>query len=101
MFAESWQAGFLNSILTYLLHSTILLGGVWLMTSLISSRHDALKETCLKFALLGGLVTATMQAVFHVKPLPVQVNLFDTTLSAPAPEVVNQTEGEVRLTEVN
>lgn len=101
MFAESWQAGFLNWILTYLLHSTILLGGVWLMTSLISSRHDALKETCWKFALIGGLVTATMQAGFHVKPITGQVNLFDTTLSAPAPEDVNRTEGEDRLSEVN
>ena len=34
MFTDSWQAGFLSWFLTYLLHSTALLGCVWFVTSL-------------------------------------------------------------------
>ena len=50
MFTESWQAGFLSWFLTYLLHSTALLGCVWMVTSFLSSRFEALKETLWKFA---------------------------------------------------
>ncbi len=85
MFTESWQAGFLSWFLTYLLHSTALLGCVWIVTSLISSRFEALKETLWKFALIGGLVTATMQVGFHVQPITGQLNLFETTSNVSAP----------------
>ena len=86
MFTESWQAGLLSWFLTYLLHSTALLGCVWMVTSLISSRFESLKETLWKFALIGGLVTATMQVGFHVQPITGQLNLFETTSYVPASE---------------
>ena len=54
-------------LLTYLLHSTLLLGGAWLATRglgrLTSARRPLLsvQQTVWRAALLGGLVTATLQ----------------------------------------
>lgn len=54
-------------LLTYLLHSTLLLGGAWLATRLLGRWRKprrpllAVQETLWRTALLGGLVTATLQ----------------------------------------
>lgn len=47
-------------LLTYTLHSTLLLGGAWLLT-LRSIRSESLRDTLWKVALVGGLITATVQ----------------------------------------
>lgn len=56
-------------VLTYLIHSTALLGGVWAFTAGRWIRSDALKERLWKFALVGGLITATLQMCSDVEPL--------------------------------
>lgn len=84
MFAESWQAGFLNWVLTYLLHSTILLGGVWMVSLLLSARLDAIKETLWKFALLGGILTATAQVGLQFEPLTGRLNLYSSRVEIPS-----------------
>jgi beta-lactamase regulating signal transducer with metallopeptidase domain len=48
-------------LLTYLLHSTILLGGAWLLSSARLVRAPVVKDALWKVCLVGGLVTATVQ----------------------------------------
>lgn len=49
-------------LLTYLVHSTLLLGCAWLLTRYVV-RRESLRETLWKTALVGGLVTATAATV--------------------------------------
>ncbi|HEX5004847.1 MAG TPA: M56 family metallopeptidase [Gemmatimonadales bacterium] len=59
--ASSW-------LLTYLVHSTILLGAAALVTRSLVQSH-AIRDTLWKAALLGGIVTATVQLGLGVTPL--------------------------------
>ena len=43
-------------ILTYLLHSTILLGGLWILSRAVRKLPAAWQESLWRTALLGGLV---------------------------------------------
>jgi len=54
MIALSWGA-------TYLVHSTCLLTGVWILLRLVRAASDSLRETLWKIALVGGVVTASTQ----------------------------------------
>ncbi|HMB53210.1 MAG TPA: M56 family metallopeptidase, partial [Thermoanaerobaculia bacterium] len=56
-------------MLTYLLHSTILLAAAWLVSKRLGERRLAIQETAWKLALVGGLVTATVVTVAGVEPL--------------------------------
>jgi len=49
-------------LLTYSLHSTLLLGGVWVLTRRGIIRSHQLRDLFWKMALIGGLVTATTQS---------------------------------------
>ena len=51
-------------LLTYLLHSTILLGGAWLLSATRTVRSALAHDTLWKVCLVGGLVTATVQTAF-------------------------------------
>ncbi len=68
---------------TYGVHSTLLLGSVALVTGLFVKR-DAWRDTLWKAALLGGLVTATLQLALGTRPLvgrwelPVRGSGFET-----------------------
>jgi hypothetical protein len=55
-------------LLTYLLHSTALLGGAWLLERLRVVRSNAARDTLWKVALVGGLITATAQLALRVEP---------------------------------
>ncbi len=55
-------------LLTYLVHSTLLIGIAWLVTRRLSDRHLALREAMWRLALFGGLVTATLQLGLGVEP---------------------------------
>src|SRR4029077_10271419 len=46
---------------TYLVHSTLLLGGVWIFLKLHRRAGHSLRETLWKTALVGGVVTASGQ----------------------------------------
>ncbi|HEU5219873.1 MAG TPA: M56 family metallopeptidase [Gemmatimonadales bacterium] len=54
-------------LLTYLLHSTLLLTGAWLLAPRFRSHR--VRETLWKTALFGGFVTATGQSLLQVSPL--------------------------------
>jgi HEAT repeat protein len=69
---------------TYAAHSTLLLGGVALLTTFVV-RRDAWRETLWKVALLGGLVTASLQLAFGVRPLVGRIELPQSEALAPAP----------------
>lgn len=55
-------------LLTYALHSTVLLGLAWVLTRSSSVEHGV-REIVWKTALVGGLITASLQASFDVKPM--------------------------------
>ncbi len=55
-------------LLTYLVHSTLLLVLAWLADRLLSDRQLALRETLWRLALFGGLLTASAQLATGVKP---------------------------------
>lgn len=52
-------------LLTYALHSTLLLGVVWLLTSRGPVRSHHLRDLFWKAALVGGIVTATAQSALR------------------------------------
>jgi beta-lactamase regulating signal transducer with metallopeptidase domain len=53
-------------LVTYLLHSTLLLGGAWLFSATVRRAADEIREAVWKAALVGGVVTATLQVVVGV-----------------------------------
>lgn len=55
-------------LLTYSLHSTVLLGAVWFLTARRIVRSHQLQDTFWKAALVGGLITATAQYGFGIRP---------------------------------
>ena len=55
-------------LLTYLLHSTLLLGAAWLATRRLI-QAPAVRDLLWKAALLGGVVTASLQAGLGFEPL--------------------------------
>ena len=56
-------------LLTYLAHSTILLGVAWLIARFLGDRRLALQEILLRIALVGGLLTSTLQVGLGVEPV--------------------------------
>lgn len=73
--AQSW-------LLTYALHSTILLGGVWLLCLCFRSLPVALQEALWRTALLGGLLTATLHVAFGFEAFGARMEI---AASAPPP----------------
>ena len=56
-------------LLTYLIHSTVLLGAAWLVARSLGCRRLALQEILLRTALIGGLLTTTLQVGLGVEPV--------------------------------
>ena len=56
-------------LLTYLLHSTVLLGAAWLVRLALGERRLAVQEAVLRAALVGGFVTASLQVGLDVRPI--------------------------------
>ena len=56
-------------LLTYLIHSTILLTGAWLVSRWLGDHRLALQEVLLRAALVGGVLTASLQVGLGVEPL--------------------------------
>jgi beta-lactamase regulating signal transducer with metallopeptidase domain len=56
-------------LLTYLVHSTLLLGAAALARLALRDRRLALQEAVLRAALVGGFVTASLQVGLDVRPL--------------------------------
>lgn len=62
-------AGLTSLLLTYLLHSTLLLGAVWALDRLVV-RREAWRETLWKAALLGAVMTTAIAAVLPARLAP-------------------------------
>lgn len=109
----------LTWVLTYAFHSTVLIGGVWVVCAIVPRLSLSTRESLWKVALLGGIVTASMHTAADVRspwgnlslpaaldtdPLLVQVQ--DT--SEPPPEtapavkrrIVRHQSGELTITTV-
>ena len=99
-------------LLTYLIHSTVLLGVAWLVSRLLGEHRLAFQETTLRMALMGGILTASLQVGLGVEPLAGALNInaveqhraagtVSTTLnglavSAGAPDVASPTHARAR-----
>ena len=79
-------------LLTYLVHSTLLLSAAWLITPRLRSHR--VRETLWKTALFGGFLTATGQSLFQVSPLAGR-------MMVPAPTGVSQEQPAAKLGEQN
>jgi len=55
-------------LITYLVHSSVLLGAAWAVTRPMGPRLSALRDTIWKVALLGGVVTASTQLATGFTP---------------------------------
>lgn len=75
-------------MVTYLIHSTVLLGGAWLVDRLSRNRPDW-QELAWRVALVGGLVTATVQTAASLRPVG---GTFSLAEPPPATERVIQRE---------
>lgn len=62
-------------LLTYLLHSTVLMLGALALATLGIVRSHAARDTLWKVALIGGVVTATTQVALQVRPFAGHVAL--------------------------
>jgi Tol biopolymer transport system component len=90
-------------LLTYGIHSTLLLGGVWLLTATVA-RSTAARELLWRAALVGGLLTATVQVAGAAPlagelPLPAAspaAGLADVGDPASAPGGVSPTGGPLQ-----
>jgi beta-lactamase regulating signal transducer with metallopeptidase domain len=58
----------LSWLLTYAVHSSVLLGAVWLLLRCLSPRGLVLRERLWKLALVGPLVTASAQLALGARP---------------------------------
>lgn len=56
-------------VLTYSVHSTLLLGTAWLVTRRLSAERIRLRECIWKTAILGALVSASLQVGLDVSPV--------------------------------
>ncbi len=61
-------------LLTYLVHSTLLIVAVWAATS-VRSLRDTTRDVLWKLALVGGLISASVQSVVAREPLGGQLRL--------------------------
>lgn len=82
-------------LLTYLVHSTLLLGGVALLTRRVV-RRESLRETLWKAALLGGVVSATL-AVAVPRPGVARIDLAALGVEQPRAAGVSESEAAMGL----
>ena len=68
MTATSFALDALAWLLTYALHSTVLLGAAWWLCSRKRMRSERVRERVWKLALVGGILTAGVQGALGVKP---------------------------------
>src|SRR5438128_6545277 len=71
-------------LLTYLVHSTLILVGVWVVTSR-RRMSDLMRDLFWKTALVGGIVTASLQTAVAREPLGGQLRLPPRTAGAVIP----------------
>src|SRR5215204_1721983 len=80
-FVTRWTNVGASWLLTYLVHSTLLLLAAWLITSWART-SDTVRDVLWKCALVGGLMTATVQMAVAREPLGGQLRLASQTGAA-------------------
>ncbi|MFL6237038.1 MAG: M56 family metallopeptidase [Thermoanaerobaculia bacterium] len=93
MFTGSFAGQALAWMLTYLLHSTLLLGLAWLASKPLSRWSVAAEEMVWKLALVGALFTASLQLAAGWQPLAGQWRLADLGGTAAAVTVPSESAG--------
>ena len=83
---QQWAAPGAAWVLTYLIHSTLLIALVWLISRRLDGRPTAL-DALWKTALVGGLLTATLQTAAGVSPVGGQLDLSASSASTAQPEI--------------
>ncbi len=73
---QQWAAPGAAWVLTYLIHSTLLIALVWLISRRLDGRPTAL-DALWKTAMVGGLLTATLQTAAGVSPVGGQLDSVD------------------------
>ncbi len=73
-------------LLTYLVHSSVLLGAAALACAALRARQLALQEALLRAALVGGLVTSTLQVGFALEPMAGRLHLPFPLVAEASPE---------------
>ena len=68
-------------LLTYLIHSTVLLAVAWLVSRWLGDRRLQIQEVLLRAALVGGVLTASLQMGLGVEPLTGAFS-FETTVNS-------------------
>ena len=66
---NDWIRNALSWLATYGLHSTLFLGGAWLWCTLRAPRVNRNKERVWKLALVGGVLSTTLQLALGGQPL--------------------------------
>src|SRR5262249_28787806 len=74
-------------LLTYAVHSTVLIGGVWLAERTGLLRSLRLRDLAWRTALVGGLVTATLQLAAGLTPIGGATELETPGFPAPSRRV--------------
>jgi beta-lactamase regulating signal transducer with metallopeptidase domain len=77
-----------RAVLTYLVHSTLLLGAAVLLRMALGDRRLAVQEACLRAALVGGFVSASLQVGLAVRPIAGEWRLPLAILESSAPPSV-------------
>ncbi len=101
-------ATILSWVLTYALHSTVLIITVWAACKLIPKLSLGTQESLWKLALLGGIFTATAQLGTGIAPpwghfgmpaaLQTEPAQASAPVAAPAPTVIRHRAGELTIT---
>ncbi len=86
-------------LLTYAVHSTILLAAAWLVTAKLA-RSERAREALWKLALVGGVATASVQRFFELEPRAASFRLeraspVVSTDPSTEPELLAGVEGEL------
>ena len=76
-------------LLTYLLHSSILLGGAWLLSAARIVRSPVAREVVWKVCLVGGILTATVYSLSPYQPYAAHLLLPSVPASARASSVLD------------
>jgi beta-lactamase regulating signal transducer with metallopeptidase domain len=71
-------------LLTYLIHSTVILGAAFVVARVLGGRHLAIQEKLLRTALVAGIVTATLQLGLGIDPVGGAFSLEPTSQPAAA-----------------
>ncbi len=80
---QGWFAAAAPWLVTYLVHSTVLLAGAWLLTRFATRLSAHAKETIWRTALFGAFVTASLQIGLDLDPVGGRIDMEITRAPAP------------------